>query len=413
MTEDTNKILSLVSSIIGVITFLYISFRTIIFWIQNQKLKIWKKGIYRGYWIDPHNEQINIEILRLRKSIKGISIRPIYLHKAKYNYIFNAEPFLVDKYILWGQWKSVYRKIWRGYAMFHFDEEKNKFEGKWLGPRKDRKINGGEWILEYISLNKNQYFKSKLIKQYSILKERIFREDSIIDDIIKKHESFTQNNVKIDNIILNLNKDSFIPTLGKISIPMIKYVSSIVNENDKVLDLGTGTGFYPIYLAKNNKCHSLGIDISSNLITLAKNNSSLNNVSDLNEFRLTDPNDIFKTIDKSEKFDYIIANLPFSKLSKTIKSKKSRFYHSFSSTYKIIVDLILGSQYYIKPEGKLIFCFGESGYVKLLEDLVEISSWNYLKEVKKIESKDETFYIYELELSHFVKKKYLEFKKSV
>jgi len=126
-------------------------------------------------------------------------------------------------------------------------------------------------------------------------------------------------------------------------------------------------------------------------------------VSHLTEFNTCDNNELFSSIRIGEKFDFIIANLPFTSVAKSYKSRKSPFFTTFSGSVNLLEQLILGSQYHIKPHGKLIFCYGDSGYGNLLESIVKISSWNYVSIVKSISEKDDTFYIIEMELSDKVK----------
>ncbi len=402
---DINSIGSIASIVVGVPTILYWVVKGFNNWYLYKRSKNVKDGIYQGYWIDPQNKSINCEVLLLKKTYKGFKAKPIYIHKDNHDYVLRGIPFTANKFIYSGSWKAKKRSAYKGSALFHLDYETNTFTGKWLGPRKSGEINGGEWIIKF-KRSKNNYLRTKIGSHFSLLVEKWTAKESIISEIIDKHEAYNNDKCVVDNIGLMLNKDSFIPTLGKISIPFIEYVSTQVTNTDKVLDLGTGTGFYAIYLSYKNKCNTIGVDISTSSINLAKNNAGINNVSDLTEFRLCKQNDLFSSIDKNHRFDYIIANLPFSSIKNTYKSKKSNYSISFCGTKQLLENLILGAQFHIKPMGKLIFCFGESGYVNLLEELVEISSWRFLKIIKTLKTNDEVFYIYELELDDFVRNAY-------
>lgn len=408
MKFDINQLGSIASIIVGIPTIIFWIFKGLNNVIRYKLSRNVKDGIYRGYWIDPQNNRINCEILQLKKTYNGFRAQPLYMHPSSHEYTLKASPFSENKFIFAGNWKTNKKSIYMGPALFQFDDDANKLSGKWLGPRSNGIINGGDWILEYYKTEKNSYLKSKVRKKLEIGSEKFFSEKSIIEDIILKHNRYfkTNNKISIDKIELQLNRESFNPQLGKISIPLIKYAVNIVDKDSFVLDLGTGTGFYPIYLGVEKKCRSIGVDITSNILNLARNNAYTNNVDSLIEFRKCKKNDLFSSVEQKERFDFIIANLPFSKISKTIKSRNSDLFFAFSGNPQLLEQLILGSQFHIKPNGKLIFCYGESGYKDLLESLVELSSWNYLKIVDFIESKDEKFYIYELELKDYVKDKY-------
>jgi tRNA1(Val) A37 N6-methylase TrmN6 len=381
-------------------------FRNIVSLINYSKIKNVKSGIYNGFWVDPLKNEINCEILRLKKTIRGLKIIPIYKHKAFHNYIVYAKPYSLNQYVFGGQWFGQKNTIYKGYSLFLYNIEDENFTGKWIGPKSTGEINSGDWIMIYSSEAKNSYLAYRKFKKLYNLREKIFPSATILDNITKKHEEYNNRTCSINNIVLNLNKDSFIPTLGKISIPLARYVETIIKQSDVVLDLGTGTGFYPIYLSKNTGCKAKGIDSDEKAITLARSNAYQNGVSPLTEFATCLQTELFSSIKLGEKFDYIIANLPFTRISKSYKSRKSIHYNSFSGSIDLLEQLILGSQYHIKPNGKLIFCYGESGYRDLLESIVKISSWDYLKIVSSFNENDETFYIFELELSKKVQNYY-------
>lgn len=401
-------------NIIGVYISLFLSLCTICYWtfryiaaiINYSRIKNVKAGIYNGAWLDPIKKEINCEVLRLKKTLRGIKIFPIYKHKAYHDYKVLMKPYSLNQYIFGGSWIGQKDTTYKGYSLFLYNIKEETFNGKWIGPKSTGEANSGDWRMIFLTEGNNSYLKYRRLRQLYNLKEKFFSSNSLIKGIIQKHENFRHETCSVKNIELNLNHDSFIPTLGKISIHFAEYVQSLVKESDSVLDLGTGTGFYPIYLATNNKCKVKGIDLDDRTITLARSNANKNNVSHLIEFTTCKKSELFSNIKRSERFDYIIANLPFTRVSKSYKSRNSIYYSSFAGTVSLLEQLILGSQYHIKPNGKLIFCYGESGYRDLLESIVKISSWNYLKIIKTVKEKDDTFYIFELELSSNVKAYY-------
>jgi methylase of polypeptide subunit release factors len=396
---------------IGVYISLFLGLCTIAYWfwkyavslINYSKIRNVKSGIYNGYWIDPIKKEVNCEVLKLKKTITGIKIMPIYKHKAFHDYKVFVKPYHLNKFIFGGYWIGQKNTNYKGSALFLYNIEENSFSGKWIGPKSTGEINSGDWVINFFIEVGNAYLSYSKHKKFNELKERVFPAQTILDSIIEKHDSFSDKSCIVKNITLDLNKDSFIPVIGKISIPLVEYIESIAKSTDSILDLGTGTGFYPIYLAKNIGCMTKGIDVEESTLTLARGNAIQNGVNDLVHFDICSKGELFSSIKKSEKFDLIVANLPFTRISKSYKSRSSIHYSSFSGSVNLLEQLILGSQYHIKPDGKLIFCYGESGYMNLLESLVKISSWKYLKKIKTIHHKDDTFYIFELELSVKVK----------
>lgn len=397
--ETINEIGVYISLFLSVCTVLYWGFIFSVSLINYSKIKNVKAGMYNGFWVDPIKKEINCEVLRLKKTIRGITVSPIYKHKAYYNYKISTKPYSLNQYIFGGQWFGQKNTIYKGYSLFLYSIEDDTFTGKWIGPKSTGEINSGDWIMVYFAEVENSYLKYRKFHYFNNLFEKVFPSSSLISEIIRKHESFKSKTCNIKSIRLNLNNDSFIPTVGKISISLAEYVQTVVKSSDVILDLGTGTGFYPIFLAKNTGCKVKGIDIDERTITLARSNAVQNGVSNLVEFVTCSEVELFSSVKLGEKFDFIIANLPFTKVSKCYKDRKSKYYNSFAGSVSLLEQLILGSQYHIKPNGKLIFCYGESGYRDLLESLVKISSWRYLKIVKTINEKDDIFYIIELELS--------------
>ena len=404
--DNLNKLGVYIGLITGVCTIAVWIFKNIISLINYSRIKNVKAGIYNGFWVDPVKKEINCEVLKLTKTIRGVRIIPLYKHKAFHNYTVSTKPYILNQYVFGGQWLGQKNTIYKGYCLFFYDIEDENFIGKWIGPKSNGEINSGDWIMIYSSEARNSYLRYRKFRKWHETKERFFSSASILNSIINKHEQYPTKSCKVNNIELSLHNNSFIPVLGKVSIQLVQYVQTFIKSNDTVLDLGTGTGFYPVYLAKNTGCTAKGIDIDEKTITLARSNAHNNGVGHLTEFSSCAMGDLFSSIKLGEKFDYIIANLPFTRVSKSYKSRDSFYYHSFSGSVQLLEQLILGSQYHIKPKGKLIFCYGESGYRELLESIVKISSWSYMKIVKSIDEKDDTFYIIELELSEKVQSYY-------
>jgi len=411
LLSQWNKWFVFVPTAIGIVTLCY---RLWIFGVSVKKyfsLKDLKTGLYYGYWIDPVKKIVNCEILMLRKRITGIKIVPIYKHAAAHNYKLKMSSLGVDKWVLRGYWRNINSNLYQGGAMFRYNDAAQSLEGKWLGPKSNHEINGGEWIFPYSSNRNTPYFRYLRFKRFNTFKEKLFPRASMIDNIITRHLEFKSDNCTVENVVLGINKDSFIPALGKISIPLIKYAATVVKSSDKVLDIGTGTGFYPIFLAKNIGCQVKGIDINESIITLATANARHNKVQDLTTFDITNPNKLYDGMRLDEKYDVIVANLPFSQVRNVYRSKNSIFYHSFAGSRDLLEQFILGSQYHITPNGKLIFCYGESGYMDFLQSVINVSSWGPLKIMDKIKEADDTFYICQLELKDKVKSYYSELYK--
>ena len=119
---------------------------------------------------------------------------------------------------------------------------------------------------------------------------------------------------------IDINDEIGVSPIGKDTLLIAKHAKKIKSNN--ALDVGTGTGFIPIYL---NKCglHCDGIDISPLVIKCASDNARKNNC-EINFFT----SDLFQNV--SKQYDLLIFNPPFGNtnsetLSKYLEIIKSLF----------------------------------------------------------------------------------------
>lgn len=120
---------------------------------------------------------------------------------------------------------------------------------------------------------------------------------------------------ELDKLSKNIKEEYGVSHIGRDSKLIAYFAGKIKCEN--VLDIGTGTGFIGIYLAKKGKKVSAS-DINENSVRLAKENALRNKVKI--DFILSD---IFENV--SGKFDLIVFNPPVgnvggSKMGELVKS---------------------------------------------------------------------------------------------
>lgn len=91
---------------------------------------------------------------------------------------------------------------------------------------------------------------------------------------------------------------------------LVRKAIEIVNKNGfkKILDIGTGSGCIACMIAKHTSAQVLGVDISTDSLQTALDNSSKLGLYNKAIFRKSD---IFSNIKESEKFDMIISNPPY------------------------------------------------------------------------------------------------------
>ncbi len=115
--------------------------------------------------------------------------------------------------------------------------------------------------------------------------------------------------VDVDGVKIKTCKNVF-PPRSNFSRTSEKLHTIFGDLNGKVvLDVGTGTGIQAIQAIKNGAKNSIGVDINPESVQCAKENVILNGVEDKVQIILSD---LFENLQKDQKFNVIIANLPIT-----------------------------------------------------------------------------------------------------
>lgn len=95
---------------------------------------------------------------------------------------------------------------------------------------------------------------------------------------------------------------------------LVRKAIEIINENGlkKILDIGTGSGCIACMIAKHTSAQVLGVDVSTDALQTALDNSSKLGLYNKAIFRKSD---IFSNIKDYEKFDMVISNPPYIPIS--------------------------------------------------------------------------------------------------
>lgn len=121
-------------------------------------------------------------------------------------------------------------------------------------------------------------------------------------------------NVEFYNSIINVDNRVLIPRFETELLvdKLIKYCKNYFNKEIEILDMCTGSGCIAIALKKELNCNVDAVDISSDALTVAKDNAIINNVK-INYIQ----SDLFTNIDK--KYDVIVSNPPYISYSEKIE----------------------------------------------------------------------------------------------
>lgn len=131
-----------------------------------------------------------------------------------------------------------------------------------------------------------------------------------------------------------------------LSLPIID-----INTKKTVLDYGTGTGFLAIAAAQKG-ASVVGIDKNPAAIKCAKFNAEKNNVSDHIDFRISDN---LSAIGKGEKFDIVLAGLPWENAIPNTLLEMSFYDPEFSMR----MALSKQADTLLKPEGSILVSYSK------------------------------------------------------
>ena len=125
---------------------------------------------------------------------------------------------------------------------------------------------------------------------------------------LKKGEpvQYIVGNVDFYGNKINVNKNVLIPRFETEELveKTINYIKKYFDKKIDIVDLGTGSGCIAITLKKEINCNMDAVDISSNALSVARENAKINNV-DINFYE----GDMLKPLNK--KYDVIISNPPY------------------------------------------------------------------------------------------------------
>ncbi len=245
--------------------------------------------------------------------------------------------------------------------------------------------------VEVLLMNAINFSKTQLyLKLDYILKAEEF----------KKFEEFFNRRLKNEPIAYIIGKCEFMAMDFLLNnhtlIPrpdteiLVEKAIEVINKNNfkNVIDIGTGSGAIAISLAKYCKISIDAIDISFKALEIAKENSKLNNVKNINFIQ----SNIFENI--NNKYDMIVSNPPYIKtkvienLESNVKDYEPILALDGGENGLIFYEKITNNAYkYLNKNGYLIF---EIGYeqAKEVEKIMEKNNFYNIKVLKDLSGLD-------------------------
>ena len=125
----------------------------------------------------------------------------------------------------------------------------------------------------------------------------------------------------------------------------------VVDENDIVLDMGTGCGMLGVLAAKKAR-KVVAVDLNPHAVHCARMNAKLNEVMEKMIFRV---GDLFHPIDKKEKFDLIVFNAPYLPSERREqKTWMGKAWAGGPTGRKIIDRFLVDAPNYLKGDGRIL-----------------------------------------------------------
>lgn len=176
-----------------------------------------------------------------------------------------------------------------------------------------------------------------------------------------------------------VNKHVLIPRdeteiLVRKAIELINEKRKMKNGKLSVLDIGTGSGCIACMIAKLTEAQVLGVDISTEALQIALDNSTRLNLNNKAIFRKSD---IFSNLHNDEKFDLIVSNPPYippserGKLQKEVEfDPESALFTKDKDGIEFYDKIIKETPDYLNKGGYLLFELG-IGQANKVKSLME------------------------------------------
>jgi release factor glutamine methyltransferase len=125
----------------------------------------------------------------------------------------------------------------------------------------------------------------------------------------------------------------------------------VVDQNDVVLDMGTGCGILGILAAKKAK-KVVAIDVSPHAVSCTQMNAKLNEVTGKMDIRL---GNLFEPVEGNEKFNVIVFNAPYLPSERSEqKTWIERAWAGGPSGMELVDQFISEAPRYLMEKGKIV-----------------------------------------------------------
>jgi release factor glutamine methyltransferase len=161
------------------------------------------------------------------------------------------------------------------------------------------------------------------------------------------HQIKKNKDTAVDGLKLRTDKEVFHPKYFFSSKLLGRYLASRVSSNQKVLDMGTGSGVIGIMAAKRN-AQVVAVDVNPAAVELANENASLHNLN--GRWRCMESG-LFARLDSKEKFDWVVFNPPY--FPGLVQRPEDAAWYA-GDDYETIDRFLAQAENFLKANGKII-----------------------------------------------------------
>ncbi len=138
---------------------------------------------------------------------------------------------------------------------------------------------------------------------------------------------------------------------------LLDIIPRIISPSDRVLDIGTGTGIMAILAANAGAGYVLAADINRAAVLCARENVRKHHLQSKIHVRQSD---VYSALGPDEKFDVVLANLPFRN-KKAADIVEASMWDTHLHAHRAFFQ---GLEKHLKPDGKAYLCQANYGAVK-------------------------------------------------
>jgi len=139
-----------------------------------------------------------------------------------------------------------------------------------------------------------------------------------------------------------------------------------LKKRERLLDIGTGCGIIPIYLAKKGYTnYMLGVEIQQDLFDLAVRNKALNQVGDRVQFLRGDIRKEVREL-KNRPFHIVVSNPPYTKKGSGRTSPGHSRYVARYESHLDLVGLLSAASSLLNPKGRFYVIYPTKRLAELI-----------------------------------------------